>query len=148
MRETGLLRWLLAGSLAVNLFLVAFVGVEAWRMRHPLSSGLAEGAVESVFKQIGERLPADDRTVLRRAFAARLPALIAAGRDSRDGLDQARADIEADPFDPAKLRADLEAARTARQRAGLLVQEVLLDSLPRLSPRGRKAIADFRLIAR
>lgn len=138
------LRWVLAVSLAVNVFLVGFIGVQAWRLRHLRASAV----VESVFKQVGERLPPDDRSILRRALQSKAPALIAAGRQSKEALEQVRADVGREPYDDAKVRTDLAAARDARQRMGALVEEILLETLPQLSEAGRKTIGDFRVLAR
>lgn len=137
-------RWVLAVSLALNVFLAAFIGVQAWRLHHVRGAMVAE----SLFKQIAERLPSEDRAILRRAFLVRAPSLMAAGARSREAMEQVRADIDHVPYDDAKLRADLEAAREPRQRMGQLVEEILLESLPKLSDQGRKVIGEYRLGAR
>ncbi len=143
-------------SVALNLFLVAFLGAQIWRLRHPggvlalaTSRGLATGAVtQLVLRQLIEKLPPADAAIFRNAFAARLPEMIMLQRQSIEAMEQARTDIARLPYDNDKVRADLNAGRAARQKIGPLLEETLLDILPRMSEEGRRTLSEYRLLPR
>lgn len=143
----------LVASLGLNLFLLGLLGAQFWqgRGRAPetpqamASLGLT-GRPGETLARIAALLPPEDAAVLRGAFRARLAELVAAGGASRAALEQARRDLAAEPLDLARLRADLLAAREARQRLSPLLEAALLEAAPRLSPAGRNTLARARLL--
>lgn len=158
-RPAGGMRWIhwaVGLSIALNLFFAAFIGAQAWRNRHPegiftvATTGiLARGAIgEGVLKQLMSQLPADDGRILQDALGPKLPEVMAWQRHLAEAMERVRADIAQQPFDKDRLRADLLAAREVRQTISPLIEEVLLDALPRMSDRGRIVLSQYRLLAR
>jgi len=141
------MRWLVAVSIALNLFFAAFLGAQAWRAHQAMPEaerGLAQGIVQ----QLAAKLPPEDAKLLRRTFLAKLPAILAAQGESADGLEQLRSDIAHAPLDMDKIRADLQPIRDGRQKSRAAVEDALLDLLPGLSPEGRQALSQYRFLPR
>ncbi len=139
------MRTLLVASLAANVFLCAFLGVQAWR-RHRLAELGANP--ESVLPQVMERLSPADREVFRSAFSARFPELRDLRRQARAAVARVRAGMAARPFDAAAVRADMEALRQARLRISSLLEEGLVEALPRMSEEGRFVLSQQRIARR
>lgn len=141
-------------SAALNIFLLTFVGTQAWRHRHPDSflamstiGTVASGDVARAFvQQLASVLPPEDGKVLRSAFVARLPELIRLQRSSLAAAEQVRRDIGVHPFDVNKLRTDMVAARQARQAIRPIVEDSLLEALPRMSDSGRQVLSEYRIL--
>jgi len=108
-------RWLLVGSLALNLFFIGTVGALA--VRHyvmpaqPAATERPRTAAARI-ERLAAPLPAADAQKLRDALQARE----AAAEGARDALnrafDRANAALRTQPFDPAQLRAALGEVRT------------------------------------
>lgn len=140
------LRRILIASLAANVFLLGFIGAEAWRARHR-GDGLGAGALPgAILPRILERLPPPDGRLLRDAFARRLPELVERRRGSRQATERLRVEIARTPLDPEGVRRAMREAREARARVGALVQEILVDALPRMSDEGRRTLGEQRLL--
>jgi uncharacterized membrane protein len=140
-------------SLALNLFLVAFVGAQAWRARNTesmLLTASSEGGITAhgILRQLADKLPPEDGRLLRDAFAARLPELATLRRQSVQAMDRVRDDIARRPFDADRTRADMRAAREARRNLAPVIEETMLDVLPRMSDEGRIALGQYRLAPR
>lgn len=141
-------------SVALNLFLVTLIGVQMWRHRHPdgllaqaSARWLASGqVVQAVLDQAGDQLPAEDARLLRQALTERSAELIRLQRQSRQAMEQLRRDIAQQPYDDAPVRTDLAALAQARQAIRPLVEDMLLELLPRLSPQGRQVLSRLRLL--
>lgn len=139
-------------SVALNLFCLAFIGEQAWRRhveeRVSLQIGAGEEApsLRTVLGQLVEKLPPEDAAILRASFASRIPDLIALRRDSVQAIDRVRADITQRPFDAEKTHMDMLASREARQKTAAVIQDALLDVLPRMSDAGRRELAEYRLL--
>lgn len=143
-------RWmhaLLIASVAANVFLCAFLGVQAWQ-RQRLAERVAPPLAESFLNRLMGRLSPADQDVLRDAFSRRRPELAALQRQVREAMDRARADTARRPFDLAAARADIGAVRQRRGRITALYEEALLAALPRMSDEGRLALSQQRLTQR
>src|SRR3954453_13084589 len=106
-------RWLLIGSLALNLFFVGTVGALA--LRHILSPPQAAEVerprtAAARIERLAAPLPAADAEKLRSAFRARASD----AENAREGLNRSyeriQAALRAQPFDPAQLRAAMTEA--------------------------------------
>ncbi len=142
-------RWALFGigfSIVLNIFLLGFVLAQLWiGHAQPAPEALAP---RDILRQLADQLPAADTEHLRRAFASRLPELVSARREVRAASERAHADVGAVPFDAAKLRADLDATRAARDKLRPLIEQALLEALPQMSEEGRKTLSTYRLARR
>jgi uncharacterized membrane protein len=139
-------RWLLIGSLALNLF---FVGtIAALAVRHyvaPAQPAVTERARTAAarIERLAAPLPATDAEKLRAAFRAR-EAAAEAGREGLNGaFEQMRASLRAQPFDPAQLRAALAEVRKARPVYELAMQEIFAAAAADMSAEGRAKLADW-----
>ena len=142
------LRWILVASMAANVFLVGFIGAEAWRVVRR-GGGLASTALTDVaLPRILERLPPADGRLVGDAFARRLPELAELQRRAREAVERLRAEMARSPFDPEGVRAAMRELREARSRLSGVLEEILVDVLPRMSDEGRRILSEQRLLRR
>jgi uncharacterized membrane protein len=139
-------RWLLVGSLALNLFFVGTIGALAVRhyvMAAPQAATERPRTAAARIEHLAAPLPAADAERLRAAFRARE----AAAEGARDTLNRAfermQAVLRAQPFDPAQLRATLADVRTARPPYEQVMQEIYLAAATAMSPEGRARLTDW-----
>ncbi len=152
----GRLRVILAVSIALNLFLLALVGAQRWRavqvqrMAMP-AVGLVEGRgiqdPEGTLQEFVARLSPEDAAILQGATRARLGDLLGARRDFASAVQRAREEIARDPVDPTALRDAIAEARRQRRRFGPLLEGILLDAVPRMTPEGRRALSRAQGVA-
>jgi len=138
-------RWLLVGSLALNLFFIGTVGALA--VRHyvmpaqPAATERPRTAAARI-ERLAAPLPAADAQRLRDAFRARE----AAAESARDALnrafDRANAALRTQPFDPAQLRAALGEVRAIRPGYEQAMQDIYLTAATAMSAEGRAKLAD------
>jgi len=139
-------RWLLIGSLALNLFFICTLGSLA--VRHYLLSP-QPAAIErprtaaARIERLAAPLPPADAQTLRATFRTRPSE----AEDARAALNRAferiQAALRTQPFDSARLRAALAEVRTARPVYELVMQEVYLAAASAMSPQGRSKLADW-----
>jgi hypothetical protein len=144
------LRVFLGVSIALNLFLVALVGAQRWkavqvqRMATPASGLIERQGIhdpEGTLQEFLARLSPDDAAILQGAARARLGELLNARRDFVSAVERTRAEIVRDPVDPTAIREAIAEARRQRQRFGPLLEGILLDAVPRMTPEGRRALS-------
>jgi uncharacterized membrane protein len=131
----GASRWLLLGSLALNLFFVGVAAAEAVRAPAPSSSW-----DRNVFVRV-ERLA----TTLAPSDASSLWVWIDVNRTAiqdsqtiyRAAQDQARAVLRREPFNVVALRAAMANTRAARQNFDQIIEEILATAAAQMSPAGR-----------
>lgn len=139
-------RWLLIGSLALNLFFIGTIVSLAARhyVMHaqPAATERPRTAAARI-DRLAAPLPAADAEKLRAAFRARE----AAAEGARDALnkayERAQGALRAEPFDPASLRIALAEVRTTRPAYDQMMQEILLTGATAMSPEGRRKLADW-----
>ncbi|MBR0681708.1 periplasmic heavy metal sensor [Roseomonas eburnea] len=151
------LRLILGVSIALNLFLAAFVGGQRWRARglemlalQPGPGLMEQGAPdpEGTLAHLVRALPPADAAILRASVRARMFELLDARRGFVEAAAAAREEVARDPVNPAALQAAIAEARRQRLRFGPLLEAVLLEAVPRMSPEGRRVLAQFRAIPR
>jgi uncharacterized membrane protein len=137
----GSSRWLLLGSLALNLF---FVGVAvAIAVRSPSLSAWDRNVFVRV-DRLAATLPQSDADLVRRQMQAHHAAIADAQEryfDARDGICST---LRQDPFKVEDMRAAMAKARAARQNYDQVIQGVFADLSAQMSPAGRHALADWR----
>jgi uncharacterized membrane protein len=133
-------RWLLLGSLALNLF---FIGIAAALVIRAPASPTWDRDVFVRVERLSATLPPADADLLRgeinanRATIENMQSKYYAARESiHDTLRQ-------EPFDPAAMRAAMAATRAARQAFDQVIQGVFAGSAAKMSPAGRRALADW-----
>jgi uncharacterized membrane protein len=141
-------RLLSIGGLALLLSLAGNAFLGGYMLGHGLSESVPAaapgGGVRAAFERLMQALPAGDRSALRGAFDSRRAAIVAEALALRRARLEVGSLIKADMVDGAAVRT---AMQTVRERTTALqesVQGVLLDSLPSLSPEGRRVLAEPR----
>ena len=134
-------RWLLLGSLALNLF---FVGVAiAMAVRAPAPSRWDPDVFVRV-ERLSAALPAADATLVRETMKTNHAAIAAAQTNYHAARDEIRASFRLDPFKPDIMRAAMAKTRDARQAYDQAIQGVFADLAPQLSSAARHTLADWR----
>jgi uncharacterized membrane protein len=134
-------RWLLLGSLALNLFFIGVVVALAIRSPAPASNWDRDIFVR--VERIANTLPSQDAAALRTNIAAKRADIEAAQAKYRSAQDIIRAAMRAEPFDADALRAAMANTRAARQAFDQTIQGVFADAAGQMSPAGRQAVADW-----
>ena len=140
-------RWLLLGSLALNLFFIGIGGAllaqSAW-----VDTGEVPVATDrSLAARIGRiaaTLPQEDGARLRaeyRIHQAEIDGTRAAYEQRREAIHTA---LRAQPFSEAALRAAMADARAARQTFDSRIQDFFAQQAAQMSPAGRQTLADWR----
>jgi uncharacterized membrane protein len=135
-------RWLLLGSLALNLF---FVGVAlAMAIRAPAPPPRWDPNVFVRVERLAATLPAADASTLRGMIAAHHAAIESTQDKYHAARDEIRATLRQNPFTVEDMRAAMANTRAARQSFDLVIQGVFADAAAKMSPAGRLALADWR----
>ena len=133
-------RWLLLGSLALNLF---FVGVAvAMAIRAPAPRWDPDVFVR--VERLSATLPLADADILRGAYQANHDRIADAQAAYQDGRRSIHEILRQDPFKIEDLRDAMAKTRAARQAVDQVVQGVFVDTVAKLSPAARHAVADWR----
>ncbi|MGH6672379.1 MAG: periplasmic heavy metal sensor [Xanthobacteraceae bacterium] len=143
----GRVRYLLLGSLMLNL---AFVGAAgAMALQHtrdvPLQPvlGIGHHGVEHRFDHLLARLPAHDATIMRAMLRADAVKLATAEAQIRLSQVEVRDSLRAQPFDPAAVRTAMAETSRAHDHLFQLVHSALATATAEMSPAGRQTIADW-----
>jgi uncharacterized membrane protein len=136
----GSARWLLLGSLALNLF---FVGVTvAMAIRSPAAPTWDRNVFVRV-ERIAATLPPADADHLRGQIKSNREAIEDAQNQYRTAQDTIRAALRQEPFDAGAMRAAMAKTRAARQTFDQAVQGVFAGAASEMSSAGRYALADW-----
>ena len=134
-------RWLLLGSLALNLF---FIGVAvAMAIRAPAKHHWDPDVFVRV-ERIAQTLPPADANLLRDGMQANHDAIDKAQTAYYAAREDIHKTLRQDPFKVADMRAAMAKMRAARQTYDQVVQDVFADAAPKMSSAGRHALADWR----
>lgn len=129
--------WLLVASLALNVFLGVTVGTHFFR-EPPKGPPPRPGMM---ILDMADTLPEDDARILRQAFDAHRHEF-PQDFDPARGFERMRKILTAEPFDlEAFLRMESE-FRANREREGATIGAILSESLPKMTPEGRKRMAE------
>jgi uncharacterized membrane protein len=138
--ERGASRWLLLGSLALNLF---FVGVAvAMAIRAPAPPTWDRNVFVRV-ERISATLPAADASLLRDEINANRQAIETAQTQYHTAQDQIHEALRQDPFKVDTMRAAMAKTRAARQNFDQILQGVFSTAAAKMSSAGRHALADW-----
>jgi uncharacterized membrane protein len=136
----GSSRWLLLGSLALNLF---FVGVAlAMAIRAPAPPAWDRNVFVRV-EHIADTLPAADADLLRGQINANRQLIDDAQRQYHSAQDEIHETLRHEPFDVNAMRVAMAKTRSARQDFDQVIQGVFAFSASQMSLAGRKALANW-----
>lgn len=134
-------RWLLLGSLALNLFFIAFAVALAVRPPAPVS-----GWDRDVFvrvERIASTLSANDAAILRTQISTDRGAIEGAQAKYRSAQSIIRTAMRAEPFDAEALRMAMANTRAARQTFDQTIQGAFASAAAKMTQPGRQALADW-----
>jgi uncharacterized membrane protein len=138
--DRGSSRWLLLGSLALNLF---FVGVAiAMAVRAPAPSYWDRNVFVRV-ERLAATLPPADADILRSRISANRAAIEDAQAAYHTAQDQIHSVLRQEPFDVEALRAAMARTRAGRQAFDQTIQGVFAGIAASISPAGRQALANW-----
>ncbi len=145
--ETGAhLRWLLLGSLALNLIFVGAAGAVAFRY----SSQVPLTAVARINHSLADRLdriaaslPPADAELLRTQLRDEAVKVAAAQADLRLSQEDVRKSLRAQPFDPEAMRAAMAKNRAAHENFDQVLHDTIATAAAKMSTIGRVKLADW-----
>ncbi|MCP4328077.1 MAG: periplasmic heavy metal sensor [Alphaproteobacteria bacterium] len=136
---------LLALSLAMNFFVGGLVAGRAMGFKTGPFSGQIGGGqlLQFTLKRIAKALPADERPILRqtlRSHRATIEARLAGLRDARLVVAES---LRQEPFQPAQLNVALAELRSSQAALQEGIMTALAEAAGKLSPEGRRALAEW-----
>jgi uncharacterized membrane protein len=140
------MRYLLVGSLALNLVFVGAVGAVAFQHSSEVPLQPVIGIKHTMAQRMEllvASLPASDAKVMRavlREDAAQLAAAEAQLRLSREAV---RSKMRAEPYDPSAVREALAETSAARDHFFQLLHDAIASATAQMSPVGRQTLADW-----
>jgi uncharacterized membrane protein len=138
----GRSRWLLLGSLALNLF---FIGVAvAIAVRGPPPHPRWDRNVFVRVERLAATLPPADAEILRGAMQANHNAIESAQDKYHAARDRIHETLREEPFKLEDLRAAMAETRAARQAYDQVIQGVFAGIATKMSSAGRHAVANWR----
>jgi uncharacterized membrane protein len=136
----GSSRWLLLGSLALNLF---FIGIAiALTVRAP-PPRTWDPDVFVRMERLATALPPADGNVLRSQMNDNRDAIARAQTEYHAARDAIRETLRQQPFDPNVMRTAIANAQVARQVYYQTIQGVFATAAINMSPAGRQALANW-----
>jgi uncharacterized membrane protein len=139
-------RWLLIGSLALNLFFIGTVGALAVRhMFAPAQPAATERprTAAARIERLAAPLPPADADKLRAAFASRATAAESAREALTRAFERMQGALRAQPFNADDLRAAMAEIRAMRPAYELVMQEILATGAAAMSTEGRAKLAEW-----
>jgi uncharacterized membrane protein len=133
-------RWLLLGSLALNLF---FVGVAlAMAIRTPAPSYWDPNVFVRV-ERLAATLPPADAAIVRQRMSANHAAIEGAQSKYHSARQHIHEVLRQEPFDVEAMRAATAEALAARLNFDQTIQGVFADIAAKITPGGRQALANW-----
>jgi uncharacterized membrane protein len=138
-------RWLVLGSLALNLFFVGAAGALAIRhyAKAPAAPVPVDRSVAGRIERIAATLPTADADILRGGFRTDAAKLEAAQDALNRGRDAVRRTLRTEPFDLDTMRGAMAEARAGRQTFDQVLHEMIAVAAARMSAAGRNKLADW-----
>ena len=130
------IKWLVAVSIALNLFLLSALLVSYWQRQQAL-----EADVDRSLANLIAKLPDADAQALRDASRAKRQQIKAARIEFDSAAQRATQIASREPFDALAFKAALEDLRAQRQAILDIRIALYLDVAPKLSPQARKQLA-------
>jgi uncharacterized membrane protein len=139
-------RWLLLGSLALNLFFVGAAGAVAYRYSSPVPlttvSHIDHNLVERL-NRVADSLPPTDAVVMRAELRTDEVKIAAAQADLRLSQDEVRRSLRAEPFDADAMRKAMAVNHDAHERFDQVVHDMVASAAGKMSVVGRNKLADW-----
>ncbi len=140
-------RWLLLGSLALNLFFVGAAGAVAIRYSGPVPLATVARIDHSLagrLDRIAAKLPPTDAQLLRAQLRNEEIRVAAAEADLRLAQEDVRKSLRAQPFDADAMRTAMAASRVAHDNFDQVLHDTIAAAAAKMSIIGRTTLADWR----
>lgn len=140
------MRYLLIGSLALNLAFVGAAGAVAIQRSSTVPLRPVIGINHTMAQRMDliiATLPADDARIMRAVLRAHASQLAAAEAQVRLSREAVRSKMRAEPYDPVAMREALAEASTARDHFFQLLEDDIASATAQMSPVGRATLADW-----
>lgn len=134
-------RWLLLGSLALNLF---FIGIAIAMAVRPPPARSWDRDIFIRTERLAESLPKSDGAILVAQMNANRAAIENTQKQYRAAQEAIRDSFRKEPFDAAAMRAAMSETRAARQAFDVAVQDAFAKAAAEMSQAGRVALGDSR----
>jgi len=133
-------RWLLLGSLALNLF---FVGIAiAMLVRSPAPSYWDRNVFVRV-ERLAATLPPADADILRGEIQSNRAVIESAQSAYHTAQDSIHDVMRQEPFNAEAMRAAMAKTRAARLTSDQTIQGIFATIAAKISPAGRQALANW-----
>jgi uncharacterized membrane protein len=139
-------RWLLLGSLALNLFFIGVTGALVTRYYladRAVSAAPTDRSVAARVERLAATLPSHDAEILRGEYRANAGTVDASRAAYHQAQDEVRRVLRADPFEPEAMRGAMVKTRAARQVFDQLLQDMIASAAGKMSTAGRNKLADW-----
>ncbi len=139
-------RWLLLGSLALNLFFVGAAGAVAYRYSGPVplaNVARIDHSLESRLDRIAASLPSTDAKIMRSELRAEEEKVATAQADLRLSQEQVRNSLRAEPFSPDAVRTAMADNRAARENFDEVLHGMIASAAAKMSVVGRNKLAEW-----
>jgi len=140
------LRWLLLGSLVLNLFFVGAAGAVAYRYSSPVPLATVTRIDHSLagrLDRIAASLPPADAAVLRTQLRDEAVRVAAAQADLRLSREDVRKSLRAQPFDADAMRSAMAENRAAHDKFDQVVHDMIAAAATKMSIIGRTKLAEW-----
>ena len=140
-------RWLLLGSLTLNLFFVGAAGAVAIRYSGPeplATVARIDHSAAGRLDRIAAILPPADAQILRAQLRGDAVKVAAAQADVRLSEEDVRKSLRAQPFDAQAMRQAMARNRTARDNFDQALHDTIAEAATKMSVVGRTKLADWR----
>ena len=137
------LKWLLAASVAVNLFLAsAMFGATAWWFAAERTAATAGGTPQRGLRFAADALPAPEKAAFRQRLRETRREAQPDLQAAREGRRELARLLAAPQFDAAAVQATAERIRKADLAARSHIEAAVVDFAATLPPASRSALAD------
>jgi uncharacterized membrane protein len=139
-------RWLLLGSVALNLFFVGAAGAVAFRYQSPVplaTVGRIDHSLAGRLDRIAASLPPADAEIMRAQLRGDVEKIAAAQADLRLSQEDVRKSLRIEPFDPDAVRTAMTENRTAREYFEQVLHDMIASAAANMTVVGRNKLADW-----
>lgn len=140
------LRWLLLGSLALNLFFVGAAGAVAFRYSSPVpltTVARIDHSLAARLDRIAGSLPPADAVLLRTQLRDEAVQVAAVQADLRLSQEDVRKSLRAQPFDADAMRNAMAENRAAREKFDQVLHDTIAAAAANMSIVGRTKLAEW-----
>jgi uncharacterized membrane protein len=139
-------RWLLLGSIGLNLAFMGAAGAVAFRYSSPVplrTVARIDHSLAGRVDRIAASLPATDAQVMYAQLRQDAETVAAAQADLRLSQEAVRRTLRAQPFDAEAMRTAMADNRLARQNFDKILHDMIASAADKMSVVGRSKLADW-----